>query len=164
MTTNTNTNTDRNAKLAALQELLKEFSAADLKQALKAATENKPTAVSLTFDATIAAELNPSNGNMTTDAIHKVVCAKCAEHGIDQPQQSTVAALMRYGKARDDAWTRAGFEFTRKTPAPEPDGETASEAPQGATDAGSDASLTPEPGPLTDALLGAQEPSSSKRK
>lgn len=133
MTTNTNTNTDRNAKLAALQELLKEFSAADLKQALKAATENKPTAVSLTFDATIAAELNPSDGNMTTDAIHKVVCAKCAEHGIDKPQQSTVAALMRYGKARDEAWQRAGFEFTRKAePAPdasEQPSEPASDAP-----------------------------------
>ena len=121
--------TTENLSLADLQKLLSNFKAADVKAMLKQIEAAKPTALSLTMDAIVTATLA---GTVITANVHKTVCEKAAEHGMDSPQQSSTAALIRYAKAFDDAMVRAGFGWSKKAAEPtEPDAtaEPVSETP-----------------------------------
>jgi hypothetical protein len=118
-TPNTTNETDR---LTQLKALMASFTATELKAAMKTLEANKPTNLSVTMDAIVAAQLA---NNTTTKAVADDATRRGRECGLfsgnEEATQSSVAQLIRHVKAHDDAMTRAGYEWTRKAePAPDP--------------------------------------------
>jgi hypothetical protein len=113
--------------LAELKALMANFSAAELKAAVKEQVATKATKLSLTHDAIVAAAMA---GPVLTDNVYKALVVKAAEHGITDCQQTSVAALIRYADSYMSALTRAGYVVTKKPATETTEGDKAPELPK----------------------------------
>lgn len=108
---------DMSMTLDELKAAMAQFSAADLKAAVKATTENKSTLLSVTMDCIAQAAIA---GNVVSADVTKMVTARAREANVlksdEEASATSVAQLIRHAQAYDSAMARAGYEWTKVGP------------------------------------------------